>query len=184
MKYSFPPVIGVSARILILGSMPGDKSLQASRYYAHPHNAFWPIMGSLLGFDPDLDYAMRLAALQDAGIALWDVLESCRRAGSLDSSIEAKSIIANDFSKLFQNYPGIHSICLNGKSVEQLFRRHVLRSQTLPGHLQLYTLPSTSSANARLRFNDKLTAWESVLAERLRATRTTAVHRDAGNDAN
>ena len=85
----FPPIASPDARILILGSMPGRASLAAGQYYAHPRNAFWPIMGSLLDFDASRDYPARVDALKVAGIAVWDILDSCHRPGSLDSAIAA-----------------------------------------------------------------------------------------------
>src|SRR5882672_4404695 len=90
---AFPPVAAPDARVLVLGSMPGEASLAARRYYAYRHNAFWPIMGRLFGAGPDLRYRERLARLKHAGIALWDVLASCRREGSLDSNIDERSMV-------------------------------------------------------------------------------------------
>jgi hypoxanthine-DNA glycosylase len=156
---SFSPIAGRDARVLILGSMPGAASLAANRYYAHPYNAFWPIMGGLLGFDPAAPYARRVAALKKARIAVWDVLHSCVREGSLDSSIEAE--IANDFATFFRTHPAVTAVFFNGAKAESSWRRHV------PGEighgLVFSRLPSTSPAHAALPRSRKLTAWRAIL---------------------
>jgi hypothetical protein len=90
-----PPQAAPDCRVLVLGSMPGAASLAAARYYAHPRNRFWPLMGALCGFDPALDYPLRLAALQAAGVGLWDVIGTCERRGSLDADIVRGSEVAN-----------------------------------------------------------------------------------------
>ncbi|NSL56770.1 DNA-deoxyinosine glycosylase [Uliginosibacterium aquaticum] len=159
---AFPPIATPEAKILILGSMPGAASLGAQRYYAHPHNQFWPIMASLLGFDPTLDYASRCDRLNAAGIAVWDVLKSCNRQGSLDSAIERDSIVVNDFSHFFTTHPKLQEIFFNGSAAEQLFRKHVAIS-ILPGRLRLQRLPSTSPAHASLRPEAKLQHWRQAL---------------------
>lgn len=161
---SFPPIETVAARCLILGSMPGVASLQAAQYYAHPQNRFWPIMGRLLGFDAaQTSYAQRVAYLQDAGIALWDVLQSCERSGSLDSAIRRDSQVINDFPAFFVAHPEIRRVCFNGAHAAQIFKRFV--QPLLPDGLglQLVRLPSTSPAHASLSFEDKLVAWQQVL---------------------
>ncbi|HBN52823.1 MAG TPA: DNA-deoxyinosine glycosylase, partial [Stenotrophomonas sp.] len=89
-----PAQVNGHCRVLVLGSMPGMASLQAARYYAHPRNRFWPLMGALCGFDPQLDYAQRMAGLQAAGVGLWDVIGRCRRRGSLDAAIVRGSEVA------------------------------------------------------------------------------------------
>lgn len=169
MKSSFAPVVDHRAHTLILGSMPGDASLAAQQYYAYPHNAFWPIMRKLLRMPETATYEARLRALQAAGFALWDVLAECRRTGSLDSSIEPASARANDIAGLLQQQPGIALICLNGTTVQTLFRRHVVKTQPLPAQVEIITLPSTSPANARMDFATKLQAWQAVLEPRLQA---------------
>ena len=90
---SFAPLVAADARILILGNMPGVKSLVAQQYYAHPRNAFWRITGELFDFDPAAPYPARVAALTAAGVAVWDVLKHCRRVGSLDASVEPDSMV-------------------------------------------------------------------------------------------
>lgn len=145
--------------MLILGSMPSRASLAAGRYYAHPQNAFWPIMGALLGFDPRAPYARRARALKAARIALWDVLRSCAREGSLDASIEAET--ANDFGRFFRAHPRVTHVFFNGAKAEASFRRHVLRG--IGAALHFRRLPSTSPAHAGLPRARKLAAWRAIL---------------------
>ncbi len=94
-----------SARVLVLGSMPGRASLDAQQYYAHPRNAFWPIVAAHCGIDPASDYPTRVQALLDAGIVLWDVLAQCRRPGSLDSAIELADAQPNAIAELLDAHP-------------------------------------------------------------------------------
>ncbi|MDD2929257.1 MAG: DNA-deoxyinosine glycosylase [Sideroxydans sp.] len=156
---SFPPVADRNARILILGSMPGIKSLQEHEYYAHPHNAFWKIMGELIGAQPHLPYEQRLEKLKQAGIALWDVLHSCTREGSLDSDIQHEQ--ANDFATFFADHPRITRVYFNGGKAQQSFRKYVLKEQKLP-ELELQRLPSTSPAHAGMRYEAKLSEWRVI----------------------
>lgn len=160
--HSFPPVAGSYVRILILGSMPGEASLTASQYYAHPRNAFWPIMAPLLQIQSDAPYHQKLAALRSSPFALWDVLKSCKRTGSLDSSIEADTQKINDFQTLFTQHPAITHIFFNGGKAEACFMRYVLHQYDC-GSLQLTRLPSTSPANARLPFEDKAEIWHEAI---------------------
>ncbi len=143
--------------------MPGAASLRAAEYYAHPRNAFWKIAESLWRVDQHAAYDERVRALQAAGVAVWDVLRTCRRSGSLDSGIERESAVANDFREFLQHHPGITRVYFNGNTARDLYDRHVLA--TLPENLQLiarYTLPSTSPANARLSLLEKTRAWHAI----------------------
>jgi hypoxanthine-DNA glycosylase len=158
---SFPAIAGADARILILGSMPGQASLAAQAYYAHPRNAFWPIMGALFGFAPDAPYRERTDALRAAGVALWDVLATCIRPGSLDSAIRLESVAINDFPGFFRSHQAVRHVFFNGTAAESLFRRRALPA--LAGiQVNLTRLPSTSPAHAGLSFAAKLAAWNAV----------------------
>ncbi len=158
---SFGPVADANATRLILGSMPGVASLRAGEYYAHPRNLFWRILGELLGMDPGMPYAGRIAALTASGIALWDVLKSCTRAGSLDTAIEKDSIVPNDFATFFARHPRVRRVYFNGTTAEMVYRRRVLPNIQL-GALEYQRLPSTSPAHAALSYADKLAAWRVV----------------------
>lgn len=160
----FPPISNSNARILILGSLPGQVSLQRQQYYAHPHNAFWKIMGRLFGAGPDLSYEERTQRLVQNGIALWDVCAAAERPGSLDASIVHSSVVPNDLATFIESHSGIDLICFNGSKAADLYRRLVLPG--LPAKLQAirtHTLPSTSPAHAAMSFEEKLTRWATVL---------------------
>jgi len=167
-------VFRADARVLILGSMPGTASLQAAQYYAHPRNAFWPIMGSLCAAGPDLAYAERLQCLRQAGVALWDVVRQCQRDGSLDSSIRQQDLELNDFALIFAQCPDLRCICFNGNKAAVLFRRRALpvlqQSAALNERLQqieLHDMPSTSPAHAAMSRTQKQTIWHQAIAPHL-----------------
>lgn len=143
--------------------MPGQASLDADQYYAHPRNAFWPIMAELFDFEPSLPYPARCEALTEAGVAVWDVLQACVRPGSLDSAIQAASEVANDIPTLLRKQPSIARTLFNGAKAEAAFRKHLLPSMA-PLEIQLQRLPSTSPAHAALSFADKLVAWRQSLS--------------------
>jgi hypoxanthine-DNA glycosylase len=159
---SFAPIAGRNARVLILGSMPGRASLEAGQYYAHRHNAFWRIASERLGFDPGAPYAIRVKALKSARIAVWDVLHSCVRQGSLDTMIENDSEIANDFRAFFRTHRGITHVFFNGAKAEVSFKRHVSK-EIDSGPIRFARLPSTSPANASVPLARKLEAWRAIL---------------------
>lgn len=161
---SFPPICGDKPRVLILGTMPGKKSLAEHKYYAHPQNAFWRILGELLHFDADADYAARLEQVKNSHIALWDVLRFCVRESSLDTDIERDSEVPNEIVQLLQTHTTIRRVCFNGAKAAQLYRRHI--TPQLPHSLrdiEYCPLPSTSPAHAGMRYAEKLAAWRVIL---------------------
>ena len=157
----FAPVAGTGARLLILGSMPGLESLRAGQYYAHPRNAFWPIIAGLTGIAHDAPYAQRLRALRARGIALWDVLAACTRPGSLDSAIDAGSVTVNDLRGFLRQHPQIRDVLFNGAAAERFFLRHV--APGLDPGLRLTRLPSTSPAHATRSRDEKRRQWHRVI---------------------
>ncbi len=110
--YSFPPIIGPAPLILVLGSMPGIESLRLKQYYAHPRNHFWMILGEIFGFNPGLAYPDRIKQLIQHRIALWDVLQTCERSGSLDQNIQRGSEIPNELGYLLGNHRTIRAVIL------------------------------------------------------------------------
>ena len=156
---SFPPIVSEKSKLLVLGSMPGEVSLKAGQYYAHPQNAFWRIMGELFGAGPSLPYEKRVELLQSVGVALWDTLQACSRPGSLDASITEE--VANDFLAFFAKHPNITHVFFNGRKAETAFRRHVLPALPEDHHI-FARLPSTSPAHAAMRLEAKVQAWSVV----------------------
>lgn len=164
MIESFSPVIGHAPKLLILGSIPGVKSLQAVQYYAHPRNAFWPIMANFFAFDSTLAYSQKLDALVSNRIALWDVLARCVRPGSLDGDIQPSSIEVNAIDEVLQKHPTIHAILLNGGKAAKEFTRHYDKF-CAEQSISYYSMPSTSPAYAAMTFEAKQRRWHQVLSE-------------------
>ncbi len=162
----FPPVAGANSRLLILGSMPGIVSLERRQYYAQPRNAFWPIMDELFGTGTGMEYAERLQGLLAAGVALWDVLRSCERSGSLDANINMKTAVTNDFVEFFSTHPRIDRIFFNGATAARVFERRVspVLIKAGIGPIKLIRLPSTSPAHAAMPYQEKLRRWSAISA--------------------
>jgi len=160
LSLGFAPIARSDARILILGSLPGQRSLAAGEYYAHPQNKFWTIMAELAGASGR--YEQRCAALLESRIALWDVLESSQRPGSLDADIRMSSAAVNDFTEFLAQHRAIEKILFNGQKAAQIFVRRVLPGL---GHrdIALRTMPSTSPAHAAMSYRDKMLAWRAAL---------------------
>lgn len=161
MPECFAPSVNATCTKLILGLMPGVKSLEQTQYYAHPRNAFWRIMAALFGAPHPFDsYDDKLNLLLSHHIALWDVISACTRDGSLDSDI--RNAVPNDFEKFFKQYPNVKNVFFNGQTAYNNFIK-AFKSATFINDLTLIPLPSTSPANAHLSFDDKLKAWSVLL---------------------
>lgn len=157
----FPPLARHGARILVLGSMPGRRSLDERRYYAHPRNLFWPFMARIAGFQEGLDYEARVQALLESGVALWDVLGACERPGSLDASIRRGSESPNPIGELLESHRSIGLVACNGGKALQLLHRHVWPAlpEAVKARVEVLGLPSTSPANASIPLAERQRAW-------------------------
>ncbi len=157
---SFAPVADANARVLLLGSMPGKKSLAMGQYYAHPQNRFWHLMALILNVPVPGTYREKLALLQKNGIALWDVLASCERGSSLDSDI--KNEIPNDICGLAASLPRLQAVFCNGGKAAAAFKKYF--ASGLPPEIAVWYLPSTSPANAGMDLETLWYKWR-VLAQ-------------------
>lgn len=155
-SYSFSPISSPDSKVLILGTMPGTKSLELNQYYGHSQNNFWKFMFTIFKEDFSTDYDTKKALLLKNKIALWDVLQYCDRVGSLDSAI--KNEIANDFETFLKQHPNINTILFNGQKAAAFFKKYV----HLKKDYTLITLPSTSPANANKAFQSKLDEWKVI----------------------
>ncbi len=156
MKYSFPPLITTDSRILILGTMPGEKSLQCQQYYGNKQNHFWRILFDVFDREFSADYEQQKRLLKEFNLALWDVLESCERQGSLDSKI--KEEIPNDLIGLLRKYPNIKNIVFSSKNAEKYFKKYFKKTIDL----EYVTLPSPSGAHAIMRLDEKIENWKKI----------------------
>ncbi|WP_432816512.1 DNA-deoxyinosine glycosylase [Xanthomonas arboricola] len=163
LLHGLPAHIPNDCRVLVLGSMPGNASLHASMYYAHPRNRFWPLMQELLGTDAGLAYPARLQALADCKVGLWDVIGQCERRGSLDTAIVASSIVVNPLAARLVTLPQLRAVACNGAAAAQAWRRHVQPLLPVALHtLPVWALPSTSPANAAWSLPRLCAAWQPL----------------------
>lgn len=165
LETAFPPLVHpeIEPKVLILGSMPGVRSLEQQQYYAHPQNSFWWIMSELLGFDKALPYSAKIEYLVSAGIMVWDVAYACHRPGSLDSNIDSQTFKPNDFGSLFSEKKDVRLIAFNGQAARKLFKQHVERNQSWDIVPEIKVMPSTSPAYAAMRKEQKLEIWCELL---------------------
>lgn len=162
-KYSFPPIVAADARLLILGTLPGEASLRLQQYYGHPRNHFWPLISAVFREPTPDDYAERRNLLIRNGCALWDVLESAERIGSSDSAI--RNPVVNAFEEFFAGNPGIKTIAFNGQKAAALFRRYIVRQGIVSEEdFTMLALPSSSPLYTK-PFDFKLAAWRAVLSK-------------------
>ena len=156
---NFEPVYAPEAKVLIVGSMPGVKSLEAQQYYAHPRNAFWPILFDALCAEPTQDYERKKALIRENGLALWDAAACCVREGSLDSDM--REIVYSDFDRLYAECPDIHTVLCNGATAHALF----IKSGAAEGK-NVLRMPSTSPAYT-MAYAKKLAIWKEALVQAL-----------------
>tara|TARA_B100001750_G_C15519506_1_gene610227 strand:+ start:3934 stop:4428 length:495 start_codon:yes stop_codon:yes gene_type:complete len=159
---AFPPIIGDDPHTLILGTMPGIKSLKAGEYYAHPRNKFWKLMADILGFDVLIDYDQRVECLKVQGIAVWDVLHQCEREGSLDSAI--KNAYPNNFEQFLSDHSTIKKIIFDSGTAETIFNRHFKHLRD-SGVWEFIRVPSPSPAHAARRYEEKLLLWQKAFSK-------------------
>ena len=156
-KRSFAPVVNEGVRVLVLGSLPGEASLAQSRYYAHPQNRFWHLMGDVIGEPlPSMEYEARLQALLDHRVGLWDVIAKAKREGSLDSSIRDHA--TNDLAALVAALPNLAAVAFNGGTAAKIGMLALAESRM---SLDLIRLPSSSPAYAAVPYAEKLRSWEA-----------------------
>lgn len=173
LSESFGALVGRHAHTLILGTMPGQKSLHLQQYYAHPRNALWPILCAMVrgnapayAIHQELSYEERCILISEAGFGLWDVLAQCERPGSLDASISRNTEVPNDIETLIVQHPELKTIACNGRTAHALLKRHILpklsllRLASLP---RIVCLPSTSPAMASLSLDEKFFQWSDAL---------------------
>lgn len=155
LKRGLPPIARADAKLLILGSLPGDASLAAARYYAHPRNQFWRLIGGVIGSDPALmAYTDRIAAVVASGVALWDVVGSAHRAGSLDHNIRNEQL--NDLCQYVKSLPRLRAVAFNGK------KAGLLAADAFDGlPIAVLHLPSSSPAYT-MHLNAKAVLWAEL----------------------
>jgi hypoxanthine-DNA glycosylase len=156
MKHALPPMVHNDTQILILGTMPGEKSIALQQYYANRGNHFWKILLAVLGEPFHTDYDVRMRLLAKHKIGLWNVLASCERKGSADYNIKNES--PNDFKPLFEKYPRIMHIFFESKGAARHYAKHAIQRKGVTYE----TLPSVSGLNAGVSFSDKLKAWQRI----------------------
>jgi len=159
MKKAFEPIINKNSTILILGTMPGEKSLKLQQYYGNKGNHFWKLIFTIYGEGFTMDYEARIELLHKHNIALWDVLQYCEREGSLDSKI--RNEIPNNFTAFYSRHPNIKKVFFSSKKAAAYYDKYIARKEGLTYDV----LPSPSGANATATFEQKLDIWKNKLLQ-------------------
>jgi methylated-DNA-[protein]-cysteine S-methyltransferase len=161
--HALAPIVDIYSRVLVLGTMPSTISLQTGEYYANPRNQFWPILYKIFGLSldsqPGRNYVDKIAILQQNGIGVWDVLKECERDGSGDLMI--KNGVTNNFVEMLANHPNIKCVFFNGQKANELFSK--LNKERSFNDVKFLCLPSTSPANARVPFENKVECWRAIV---------------------
>lgn len=156
-KTSFAPIAQPNSQLLILGSLPGDKSIELNEYYGHPRNRFWKVLATVSNNAIPKNYQEKINLLTTLKIGLWDTAYKANRSGSLDSAI--KDEVPNDLENFITNQPELKMIAFNGKTSEALFNKYFDKKS----HITYLSLPSTSPANAKFTFEMLCEAWQDIL---------------------
>lgn len=165
MIAGFDPIVGPKPRVLVLGSIPGRRSLAEGRYYAQPGNSFCPIIEALFADGQVLDYELRCGLLRENGVALWDVIRLAERPGSsLDSAIQLETVVPNDVVDFLRDHAGIRHVFFNGRRADDVFGQHFGSAPSFGRNIEMRCLPSTSGANATMPFEVKLASWQQIAA--------------------
>lgn len=163
MITGFDPIVGSNARVLVLGSVPGRRSLEEARYYAQPGNSFWPIVEQLFADGRVLDFEQRYDLLRASGVALWDVIHLAERPGSSsDSAIQLETVVPNDIVGFLREHTGISHVFFNGRRADDVFGQHFGPTPPVGRDIEFRGLPSTSGANAAMSFEVKLASWRQI----------------------
>lgn len=160
---AFPPLESVATRVLVLGSMPSQRSLELQQYYGHPQNAFWKIMATLTGVAHEAEYQQRTLALINKGVSVWDTIASCHRPGSMDADIDTGTVSVNDFGGFFERHPKLQVVLFNGQASAKTFQKHLGKTFLLERGLESQVMPSTSPAYAAMSLAEKKSIWLDAL---------------------
>ena len=155
-KYSFKPISNEETEILILGSMPGDRSIELNEYYGHARNRFWKILATITNNELPITYDEKRELLLKEKIGVWDIVHKANRKGSMDSAIKNEK--PNDLEWFIESHKNLKIIAFNGKKSEALFNKYFGRKE----NIKYIPLPSSSPANAGINFENICKIWKQI----------------------